>query len=68
MSYIVAAYDGRVAMLKAIFGSKEDPDPEARKTKKRKLTKQDFILYAKTHNALLEAGRISTVKPSKGKK
>lgn len=50
VNYIVAAYEGRLEMLKAIFGSSgEDKKPPSA---------VELRNFARTHNALFRAGRI----------
>lgn len=49
VNYIAAAYEGRLNMLKAIFGSGEDKKPPSA---------VEIRNFARTHNALFRAGRI----------
>ncbi|QIG76751.1 hypothetical protein EVC29_050 [Rhizobium phage RHph_Y52] len=50
MNNIVLAYHGKVDMLKAIFGSEED-------RKKTPPSANEVRSFAKTHNAVIAAGK-----------
>lgn len=54
VNYINEAYDGRIAMFQALFGSSDDSP----KKKKPRVSGEQIKLYAKTHNALLKHGRL----------
>lgn len=50
MTSIVLAYEGKVEMLKAVFGSSDDKKPPKAKPSAKKLK-----TFAKTHNAVTKA-------------
>ncbi len=66
INYVIAAYEGRIAMFQRLFGSKKEEEPEP---EPRKITAHEMLSFARTHNALVKTGKIKLQKSNgpKGK-
>jgi len=60
VNYIQAAYAGRCDMWRSIIGGKDEPEKESVKVDLRP-SKDRILNFARTHNALLKAGKMKKV-------